>query len=141
MWEAKGATHDQDVRMMWRAETRNTIKARILELRSARGGATFAAYLDGADGWLFSDECDDTKPEEMESRWDDVRSRTEEMCAAYYAAEHEYALEKDREMEKGARAAAAEHAAAKGGGVQTARAAMRKITTRNGCQQNTGWRL
>ena len=78
--------------------------------------ATFAAYLDGADGWLFSDKCDYTKPEEMESWWDDVRSRTEEMCAAYYPAEHEYALEKDREMEKGARAAAAKRAAAEGGG-------------------------
>ncbi len=52
----------------------------------------------------------------MESRWDDVRSRTEEMCAAYYAAEHEYMLEKDQEMEKGARAATAERTAAKGGG-------------------------
>ena len=29
-------------------------------------------YLDGADGWLFSDKCDDAKPEEMELRWDDV---------------------------------------------------------------------
>ena len=77
----------------------------------------------------------------MESRWDDVRSRTEEMCAAYYAAEHEYTLEKDQEMEKGARAAAAERTAAKGGGAQTARAAMRKITSHNGCQQNAGWRL
>ena len=48
--------------------------------------ATFAAYLNGADGWLFSDECDNAKPEEMESRWDNIRSRTEEMCAAYYAA-------------------------------------------------------
>ena len=52
----------------------------------------------------------------MELRWDDVRSRTEEMCAAYYAAEHEYALEKDQEMEKGARAATAEHVAAEGEG-------------------------
>ena len=49
-------------------------------------------------------------------RWDDVRSRTEEMCAAYYTAKHEYALEKDREMEKGARAAVAKRATAKGGG-------------------------
>ena len=102
---------------------------------------TFAAYLDGAGGWLFSDECDDAKPEEMESWWDDVRLRTEEMCAAYYAAEHEYAMEKDREMEKGARAAAAKRAAAEGGGAQMARAAMRKITTHNGCRQNAGWRL
>jgi hypothetical protein len=87
-------------------------------LNCARRAAatTFAAYLDGADGWLFSDECDDAKPEEMESWWDDIRLRTEEMCAAYYAAEHEYALEKDREMEKGARAAAAKRAAAEGGG-------------------------
>jgi hypothetical protein len=38
------------------------------------------------------------------------------MCTAYYAAEREYALEKDREMEEGARAAATERAAAKGGG-------------------------
>ena len=52
----------------------------------------------------------------MESRWDDVRSRTEEMCAAYYAAEREYALEKDWEMEERARAAAAERATAEGGG-------------------------
>ena len=49
-------------------------------------------------------------------RWDNVRLRTEEMCAGYYSAEHEYALEKDREIEEGARAAVAERAAAKGGG-------------------------
>ena len=73
-------------------------------------------YLDGADGWLFSDECNDAKPEEMESRWDVVRSRTEEMCAAYYPAEQEYLLEKDREMEVGARAAAAKRATAEGEG-------------------------
>ena len=78
--------------------------------------ATFAAYLDGADGWLFSGKCNYAKPEEMESRWDDVRSMTEEMCIAYYAAEHEYALEKDQEMEKGARPAGAERATAEGGG-------------------------
>ncbi len=78
--------------------------------------ATFAAYLNVADGWLFSDECNNAKPEEMELRWDNVRLRTEEMCAAYYPAEHEYALEKDREIEEGARAAVAERAAAEGGG-------------------------
>ena len=38
LWEAEGVTRDQDARMMWRAETRNTIDARILELRSACGG-------------------------------------------------------------------------------------------------------
>ena len=38
------------------------------------------------------------------------------MCAAYYLAKHGYMLEKDREMEKGARAASAEHAAAEGVG-------------------------
>ncbi len=81
-------------------------------------------------------------PQEMESRWDNIRSRMEEMCAAYYAAEREFALEKDQEMEEGARAAAAERAAAKGGGgARTARATMRKIRTCNGCQQNAGWRL
>ena len=42
--------------------------------------------------------------------------RTEEMCAAYYGAERECPLEKDREMEEGARAAAAERAAAEGRG-------------------------
>ena len=98
-------------------------------------------YLDGADGWLFLDECNNAKPEEMESQWDNVRWRTEEMCMAYYIAEREYALEKDREMEEGARATAAERAAAEGGGAWSARAMMRKITTRNGCRQNAGWRL
>ena len=64
------------------------------------------------------------------------------MCAVYYAAEREYALEKDREMGEGARAAAAEHAAVeREGGARTARATMRKITTRNGCRRNAGWRL
>ena len=38
------------------------------------------------------------------------------MCVAYYAVESEYALEKDREMEEGARAAAAEPATAERGG-------------------------
>ena len=123
--EDEGAMQDRDVRMMRRAETRNAIEARILELRSARGGRhgdllpstdEFAAFLDGEDDWLFSNECDDATPQEMESRWDDVRSRTEDMCAAFYAAEREYLLEKDREMEEGARIAAAERAAAEGGG-------------------------
>ena len=104
--------------------------------------ATFAAYLDGADGWLFLDESNDAKPEEMESRWDDVRSRTEEMCLAYYAAEREYTLEKDREMEEGVRATAAKRAVAEGGGgARTAKATMRKVTTCNGCLQNARWRL
>ena len=78
--------------------------------------ATFAAYLDGADGRLFSDKCNDAKPEEIRLQWDNIRSRTEEMCTTYYSTEHEYALEKDWEMEKGARAAAAKRATAKGGG-------------------------
>ena len=102
---------------------------------------TFATYLDGADSWLFSDECDYAKPEEMELRWDDIRLRMEEMCAAYYEAKHEYALEKDREMEKGARAAAAKRALPREGGTQTARATMRKIMTHNGCRKNAVWRL
>jgi hypothetical protein len=63
------------------------------------------------------------------------------MCAVYYAAKHEYMLEKDLEMKEGARAAAAKHAAAKGGGERTARATMRKIRTRYGCRRNTRWRL
>ena len=74
--------------------------------------ATFAACLDGADGWL----CNYAKREKMELRWNNIQLRTEEMCAAYYTAKHEYTLEKDREMEKGARAATAERAAAEGGG-------------------------
>ncbi len=78
--------------------------------------ATFAAYLDGADGRLFSDKCNDAKPEEIRLQWDNIRSRTEEMCTTYYATEHEYALEKDWAMEQGARAAAATRATAKGGG-------------------------
>ena len=74
---------NQDARMMRRANMRKEIKARILELRSACGGRhgnllpsteIFAAYLNGADGWLFSDECDNATLEEMESRWDDNRS-------------------------------------------------------------------
>jgi hypothetical protein len=52
----------------------------------------------------------------MESWWDDVWSTMEEMCTAYNMAEHEYALEKDCEMEMGARAASAERATAEGGG-------------------------
>ena len=125
MREAKWAMRDRDAWMMQRAETRNAIEARILELCSARGGRhggllpstdNFAAYLDGTDGWLFLDECNNATPEEMESRWDNVRSRTEEMCTAYYAAKHKYALEEDQEMKEGARAAAAECTAAEGGG-------------------------
>ena len=66
----------------------------------------------------------------------------EEMCTAYYTVKREYALEKDRAMGEGARAAAAEHAAVeREGGARTARATMRKITTRNGCRQNARWRL
>jgi hypothetical protein len=38
LWEDEGATRDQDTRMMWRAKTRNTIEARIFELRSVCGG-------------------------------------------------------------------------------------------------------
>jgi hypothetical protein len=38
----------------------------------------------------------------MEWWWDDNnRSRTEEMYTVFYAAKHEYTLEKDREMEEG----------------------------------------
>ena len=123
--KAEWAMRDRDAQMIRRAKTCNAIEARILESRLARGGRhggllpstdEFATYLDGADGWLFSDEYNNPTPEEMESQWDDIGSRTEEMCAAYYAAKHEYALENDSEMEEGARAAAAERAATEGGG-------------------------
>ena len=106
---------------MRRAERCNAIKAR----RSAHGGRhggllpstdEFAAYLNGVDGWLFSDKCVDATQEEMESWWDNVRSKTEERCAVYYGAKRKYELENDREMEEGARAAAAKRAAAEGGG-------------------------
>jgi hypothetical protein len=74
-------------------------------------------YLNGADGWLFSDECNNVTPEEMKLQRDDNRSRTEEMlCAAFYVAEHEYTPKKDRKMEEGARTAATERAVAEGGG-------------------------
>ena len=63
------------------------------------------------------------------------------MCAAYYAAEHEYTLEKDQEMEKGLGPPRPSALLPKEGGAQTAMAAMRKITSHNGCQQNAGWRL
>ena len=56
------------------------------------------------------------------------------MCTAYYAAERENALEKDREMEEGARAMAVERAAAEGGTARTVRAITRTITTSDGCQ-------
>ena len=75
--EAEWAMRNRDARMMRRAKTHNAKKKRILELRSVRGGRhggllpstdKFTAYLDGADGWLFSDKCDNATPEEMESR-------------------------------------------------------------------------
>ncbi|KAL3806626.1 hypothetical protein ACHAXA_010814 [Cyclostephanos tholiformis] len=117
---AEEAMLDRDARMLRRADVRNGIEARVLELRSARGGRhgdllpktdDFARYLDELDNWLFSDECDAASVEEMEGKWEDVKSRTEEMCADYYAAEREYSLEKDRKMEEEAKLAAAERAA------------------------------
>ncbi|KAL3771140.1 hypothetical protein ACHAW5_009924 [Stephanodiscus triporus] len=123
--EAEDGMRARDARMLRRAELRNGIEARVLELRSARDGRhgdllpktdEFARYLDETDDWLFSDECDVATADEMEARWDKVRSRTEDMCADYYAAEREYSMEKEREMEEGARLAAAERAAEVGGG-------------------------
>jgi tetratricopeptide (TPR) repeat protein len=118
--EAEAAMLDRDATMIRRAEFRNGIEARVLELRSARGGRhgdllpktdDFARYLDDVDDWLYSDECDASSVEEMEGKWNDVNSSTMEMCAEYYAAEREYELGKEREMEEEARLAAAERAA------------------------------
>ena len=110
--EAKGVMCNQDAGMMWRSTMHKTIKAQILELHSARGGRhgdllrstnKFNTYLNCADGWLFSDECDIATLEEMECWWDDNnRSSTEEMNTVFYAAKCKYTLEKDQdEMEEG----------------------------------------
>jgi hypothetical protein len=103
---------NQDAGIMWRSKMHKTIKAQILELHSARGGPhgnllrstnKFNTYLNGADGWLFSDECDIATLEEMVCWWDNNnRSRTEEMYTVFYAAKCEYTMEKDQnEMEEG----------------------------------------
>jgi hypothetical protein len=129
---------------------RKAIETQILKLRSAHGGRQgnllpstdeFATYRNGADGWLISDECNNATQEEMELWRDDNRLRTEEMGAAFYAAKHEYTLEKDREMEEGARTTVAKHAPLREEGTWTARERTRTIKTHDGCQKNAGWRL
>ena len=61
---------------------RNATEAQILELRLAHSGChgnlllstdEFTVYLNGADGWLFLDECNNVMPEEMESQRDESR--------------------------------------------------------------------
>ncbi len=60
------------------------------------------------DGWLFSDECDNATPEKMDSQRDNNRSRTKEMYVTIHTVKCMYMLEKDWEMEEGARTPAAE---------------------------------
>lgn len=122
--EAEDAMRERDVQMLLRAELRNGIEARVLELRSARSGRNgdllpktdeFTKYLDDTDEWLYSDECEVATVEEMEAKWNDVRMKTEEMCAEFFAAEKERVMKKEREMEEEVIQAAADRAANGGG--------------------------
>lgn len=102
--------YDDPASRIAQAKMRKVIKAWILKLCSVHGSChgdlllstdEFAVYLNGADGWLFLDKCNNATPEEMELQWDNNQLRTEVMCAVFYAAERKHTLEKDREMEEG----------------------------------------
>lgn len=118
--ERETALSQRDVQLLRKDELRNHIEAHILELRSARHskhGALlpttdeFAALLDGTDEWLFSEECDESTPQQMEDKWNALETQTTALTGAYLAATRAEAAQKDREMEQAARQAAAEAAA------------------------------
>jgi molecular chaperone DnaK (HSP70) len=111
---------ERDKQMIRRADSRNKIEARVLELRSAitsRNGDVlpktggFVKFLDDTDEWLYSEKCDEATVEEIEAKWTDVRLTTELMCADYFAAEKKREMQKEREMEEEAKQAAAERGA------------------------------
>ncbi|KAL7519589.1 hypothetical protein ACHAWX_004343 [Stephanocyclus meneghinianus] len=107
-----------DAEMIKKDEIRNQIEAHILELRSARHSSEhssllptsdeFTDFLDGTDDWLFSVECDEATFDQMITKWEEVKSKSEELCADFLKAKRLKAELKDREMEEEAKRAAAE---------------------------------
>jgi hypothetical protein len=110
---------EKDAELVKKDELKNQIESHILELRSARHGKhgsllpdseEFTAYLDGTDDWIFSEECDDATLDAMSKKWQEVQSKSEELCAEYLNAKKLEAERVDREMEEEAKRAAAEAA-------------------------------
>ena len=103
--------------MVKKDEIRNQIEAHVLELRSARHSSEhssllptsdeFTDFLDGTDDWLFSVECDEETFDQI-TKLEEVKSKSEELCADFLKAKRLKAELKDREMEEEAKRVAAE---------------------------------
>ncbi len=108
----------RDTELVKKDEIRNQIEAHILELRSARHSSEhssllptsdeFTNFLDGTDDWLFSAECDEATFDQMMTKWENVKSKSDMLCADFLKAKRLDAERKDREMEEEAKRAAAE---------------------------------
>jgi len=115
------AAGDQDEHS--KSETFNQIEAKILELRSAKNnnkhggllpGQELDDYLNQIDDWLFSEQADNASLGDMETKLQEVLTKTQELCADYYKAIKQDTLQMEQEMELAAKQAK-EEAEANGG--------------------------
>jgi molecular chaperone DnaK (HSP70) len=112
------ARSDRD--MQAKADVMNQMEAHVLELRSAKHDGKHASlipaeldgYLDDVENWLFSEAADGATKDEMEAKWNETLTTTNEMAKDYLEAKRKEQAAKDAEMEAQAKQAQAEDAAA-----------------------------
>ena len=107
------AALDQDESI--KAELRNQIEAKVLQLRSAKHDSQHSSllpadnsldsFLEELDDWIFSEECDNASRADMEQKVADVNTKLETMCGPYYAAIQAAQVAKEAEMEAEAKQA------------------------------------
>jgi len=105
--EKNMAASDEEMRL--KADIRNKIESRVLEIRSAKHNikyghlipATIDTYLNESDDWLFSEDCDNATLEQMQVKYNSFLQKTEQdLCKDYYAAVKKDNLDKERLMEE-----------------------------------------
>ena len=130
---------ERDTMLIQKDEVKNQIEAHILELRSARHSKystllptseEFTTYLDSTDDWLFSDECDKATLDEMTKKWNEIKTKTDDICADYLEAKRLDAERIEREMEQEAKQAAMERDAEVGDDGDTEDHDTRKLPTK-----------
>ena len=107
------AALDQDESI--KAELRNQIEAKVLQLRSAKHDSQHSSllptdnsldtYLEELDDWIYSEECDNASRVDMEQKVADVNTKLETMCGPYFAAVQAAQAAKEAEMEAEAKQA------------------------------------
>lgn len=98
------------------ADTRNHMEAHILELRSAKESSMYkdlipdnlSQFFEEVDEWMFSPECDGVTRSEIQAKWQEVQTKTQEMCKEYFNAIAQQQKAQEAEMEIAAKQAQAE---------------------------------